>query len=46
MSLQQFVPSDVWKAENFTSRKHMKDTMYDRAKVSTTCSTFCFVNLC
>ncbi|KAF9692734.1 hypothetical protein EKO04_008966 [Ascochyta lentis] len=27
-----FVPSDVWKGENFTSRKDMKDTMYDRAK--------------
>ena len=35
ISMQQFVPSDVWKAEEFSSRKHMKDTMYDRAKAST-----------
>jgi hypothetical protein len=34
ISIQQFVPSDVWKAEKFSSRKHMKDTMYDRAKAS------------
>ncbi|KAF1924065.1 uncharacterized protein M421DRAFT_425082 [Didymella exigua CBS 183.55] len=27
-----FVPSDVWKAEKYSSRKHMKDTMYNRAK--------------
>ncbi|KAH6625113.1 fungal-specific transcription factor domain-containing protein [Boeremia exigua] len=27
-----YVPDDVWRTENFTSRKHMKDTLYDRAK--------------
>jgi hypothetical protein len=30
----QFVPSAVWMKEGFTSRKQMKDTMYNRAKVS------------
>ena len=29
----KFVPNSVWKAENFMSRKDMKDTMYGRAKV-------------
>lgn len=35
MNMPKFVPSQVWQAENFSSRKHMKDTMYDRAKVRT-----------